>query len=167
MIREAKKILEKDKSFSSKDKTKFNDLLVIFKYTSKAAFEGLSQKNEKIMTEIFTEIWPLITYFLKIMSSKEETVENIIQLIKVFMRGLNKNFIKFIPEYIDCIINGYKSITISSTNLSSFNHLKASIISSLMPSGTIQMTSRSCPNCPGAILSTAATCQPSTVSSRA
>ena len=113
-LREAKKILEKDKSFSSKDKTKFNDLLVIFKYTSKAAFEGLSQKNEKIMTEIFTEIWPLITYFLKIMSSKEETVENIIQLIKVFMRGLNKNFIKFIPEYIDCIINGYKSIPISS-----------------------------------------------------
>lgn len=113
-LQEAKKILEKDNSLSSKDKNKFNDLLIILKYTSKSAFEGLSQNNEKIMNDIFNEIWPLLTFFLNKMSSKEEIVENIIQLIKIFMRGLNNNFIKFVPEYIDLMIKGYKSVPISS-----------------------------------------------------
>ena len=113
-LQEAKKILEKDNSLSSKDKNKFNDLLIILKYTSKSAFEGLSPNNEKIMNDIFNEIWPLLTFFLNKMSSKEEIVENIIQLIKIFMRGLNNNFIKFVPEYIDLMIKGYKSVPISS-----------------------------------------------------
>jgi hypothetical protein len=30
------------------------------------------------------------------------------------MRGLNDNFIKFVPEYVNCIINGYKLSPISS-----------------------------------------------------
>ena len=113
-LQEAKKILDKDNSFSSKDNSKFNDLLVILKYTSKAAFEGLSKKNEKIMCEIFSEIWPLFIYFLKKMPSNEKIVENIIQLIKVFMRGLSTDFIKYIPEYADCMIEGYKSLPICS-----------------------------------------------------
>ena len=48
------------------------------------------------------------------MSTKSETVENVIQLIKIYMRGLNNNFVRFIPEYVESIINGYKLMPISS-----------------------------------------------------
>ena len=113
-LQEAKKLIDSNKSLHGKDKQKFNDLLIILKLTSKAAFDGLSNKNKNIMYEIFCEIWPLLIFFLNKMSTKSDTVENIIQLIKIYMRGLGNNFIKFIPEYIDCIIKGYKSIPISS-----------------------------------------------------
>ena len=48
------------------------------------------------------------------MSTDSDIVENIIQFIKIYMRGLNDDFIKFIPEYVNCIINGYKLSPISS-----------------------------------------------------
>jgi hypothetical protein len=48
------------------------------------------------------------------MSTNSDLVEDIIQFIKIYMRGLNDNFIKFIPEYVNCIINGYKLSPISS-----------------------------------------------------
>ena len=113
-LQEAKKLIDNNKSLHGKDKNKFNELLIILKLTSKAAFEGLSNKNKNIMYEIFWEIWPLLIFFLNKMYSKSDTVENIIQLIKIYMRGLGNNFIKFIPEYVDCIIKGYKSTPISS-----------------------------------------------------
>ena len=113
-LQEAKKLIDNNTSLHGKDKNKFNDLLIILKLTSKAAFDGLSNKNKNIMYDIFCEIWPLLIFFLNKMYSKSDTVENIIQLIKIYMRGLENNFIKFIPEYVDCIIKGYKSIPISS-----------------------------------------------------
>ena len=113
-LQEAKNLMEKNISFSRDDKDKFKGLLIIFKYISKAAFDGLDKNNKNIMYEIFTEIWPLLTFILNKNSNKEETVENIIQLIKIYMRGLEDNFIKFIPEYVKCIVNGYKLIPISS-----------------------------------------------------
>ena len=113
-LQEAKKLIDNNKSLHGKDKNKFNELLIILKLTSKAAFEGLSNKNKNIMYDIFCEIWPLLIFFLNKMYSKSDTVENIIQLIKIYMRGLGNNFIKFIPEYVDCIIKGYKSTPISS-----------------------------------------------------
>ena len=113
-LQEAKKVIDNNQSLHGKDKNKFNDLLIILKLISKAAFKGLSNKNKNIMYEIFCEIWPLLIFFLNKMSTKSDTVENIIQLIKIYMRGFGNNFIKFIPEYVDCIIKGYKSIPISS-----------------------------------------------------
>jgi hypothetical protein len=113
-LQEAKNLMEKNISFSRDDKDKFKGLLIIFKYISKAAFDGLDKNNKNIMYEIFTEIWPLLTFILNKNSNKEEIVENIIQLIKIYMRGLEDNFIKFIPEYVKCIVNGYKLIPISS-----------------------------------------------------
>ena len=113
-LQKAKELIEINKSLPNKDKDKFNDLLIVFKYASKSAFDGLSTKNKNIMYEIFSEIWPIIIFILNKMSTKSEIVENIIQLIKIYMRGLDNNFIKFIPDYLESIINGYKLIPISS-----------------------------------------------------
>ena len=66
------------------------------------------------MFEILSELYPIIIYILQKISTDKDIVENSIQLIKVYMRGLVDNFIKFIPEYVNCIINGYKLSPISS-----------------------------------------------------
>ena len=113
-LQEAKKMIENNNSLSKKDEQNLNILLIILKYTSKSAFDGMSKKNQNIMYEIFCELWPLVIFILNKMSTKSETVENIIQLIKIYMRGLGDKFVKFIPEYAENIINGYKLIPISS-----------------------------------------------------
>ena len=66
------------------------------------------------MYEILQELYPIINYILQKLSTDKDIVENCIQLIKVYMRGLVNDFIKFIPEYVKCIINGYKISPISS-----------------------------------------------------
>jgi hypothetical protein len=113
-LKEAKQLLEKNNNISDKDNKNLNILLVILKFTSKAALDGLSEKNKNIMNEIFNEIWPLIVFILNKMSTNSGTVENVIQLIKIYMRGLNNSFFSFIPEYVESIINGYKLMPISS-----------------------------------------------------
>lgn len=113
-LKEAKQLLEKSNIISDKDNKNLNILLVILKFTSKSAFDGLSEKNKNIMNEIFNEIWPLTIFILNKMSTKSETVENVIQLVKIYMRGLNNNFVRFIPEYVESVINGYKIMPISS-----------------------------------------------------
>ena len=110
----AKELIEKGNTLSDKDKEKFNNLLIIFKYGSQSAFESLSKSNKNIMYEIFSEIWPIINYIWNQMLTKSDIVENIIQLIKIYMRGLDNNFIKFIPEYLEIILKGYKLVPISS-----------------------------------------------------
>jgi hypothetical protein len=113
-LQEAKKLVEKNNSLSPEDNSRLNQLLIILKSISKAAFEGLNDNNKKIMYEILVEIWPSIIFVLNKMSTDSDIVENIIQFIKIYMRGLNDNFIKFLPEYVNCIINGYKLSPISS-----------------------------------------------------
>ena len=113
-LQEAKKLIEKNNSLSPQDNKQLSELLIILKNISKAAFDGLSEGNKKIMYEILVEIWPTIIFILNKMSTNSDTVEDIIQFIKIYMRGLNDNFIKFIPEYVNCIINGYKLSPISS-----------------------------------------------------
>ena len=113
-LQEAKTLLEKNNALSPEDTSKLSELLIILKSISRAAFEGLSEENKVIMYEILTEIWPIIIFILKKMSTNFDLVENIIQFIKVYMRELKYNFIKFIPEYVKCIIDGYKLSPISS-----------------------------------------------------
>ena len=55
-LKEAKQLVEKNNNISDKDNKNLNILLVILKFTSKAAFDGLSEKNKNIMNEIFNEI---------------------------------------------------------------------------------------------------------------
>ena len=43
-----------------------------------------------------------------------DVVENIIQFLKIFIKGLNNNFIQYIPNFIECLIFGYKTKPISS-----------------------------------------------------
>ena len=66
------------------------------------------------MYEIFEEIQATIFYILNKLSTDSDIVENAIQFIKIYMRGLTENFIKYIPEYVNSIINGYKLTPISS-----------------------------------------------------
>ena len=113
-IQQAKKILEQNNIFSPEQNSNVNQLLIILKSISSSAFESLLQSHKKIMYEILIEIYPIIIYILQKLSTDENIVENIIQLIKIYMRGLVDDFIKFIPDYVNCIINGYKLSPISS-----------------------------------------------------
>ena len=113
-LAEAKLLLEKNNSLSPEESNILMKLLIILKTISKAIFEGLSKENINIMHEILNEIWPMIIFILNKMSTNSDIVEDVIQLIKVYMRGLSNNFVKFIPEYVNSIINGYKLYPISS-----------------------------------------------------
>ena len=113
-IQEARQILEKKNTLSPDENDKVNELLLILKSISHSAFESLAESHKVIMFEILSEIYSTITYILKKMYNDKEIVENSIQLIKVYMRGLVDNFLNFIPEYVKCIVDGYKSSPISS-----------------------------------------------------
>ena len=111
---QAKALIEKNNGLSPEDKVNLYHIIIILKGISKAAFEGLNDENTKIMHEILVEIWPCIIYILNKLSTDKDIAENTIQLIKVYMRGLKENFIKFIPDYVKCLINGYNLSPISS-----------------------------------------------------
>ena len=113
-IQNAKGVLEKNNNLTPEQNNEVNQLLIILKSISSSAFESLTESHKKIMDEILQELYPIINYILQKLSKDKDIVENCIQLIKVYMRGLVNNFIKFIPEYVNCIINGYKISPISS-----------------------------------------------------
>ena len=113
-LQQAKKVLEQNNIFSPEQNNNVNQLLIILKSISSSAFDSLLESHKKIMYEILIEVYPIIVYILQKLSTDESIVENIIQLIKVYMRGLVDDFVKFIPEYVKCIINGYKLSPISS-----------------------------------------------------
>ena len=113
-LQQAKKVLEQNNIFSPEQNDIVNHLLIILKAISSSAFESLLESHKKVMYEILIEVYPIIIYILQKLSTDESIVENIIQLIKIYMRGLVDDFIKFIPEYVKCIINGYKLSSISS-----------------------------------------------------
>ena len=113
-IRQAKNVLEKNNSLSPEEYEKINELLIILKSISGSAIDNLLESHKKIMYEILLELYPIIIYILQKLSTNKNIVENSIQLIKVYMRGLVDNFITFLPEYVNCIINGYKLSPISS-----------------------------------------------------
>ena len=114
LIQNAKEILVKKNVLSPEEIDNVNELLIIFKSISSSAFDSLLESHKIIMFEILSELYPIIIYILQKISTDKDIVENSIQLIKVYMRGLVDNFIKFIPEYVNCIINGYKLSPISS-----------------------------------------------------
>lgn len=66
------------------------------------------------MYEIFGEIWVSIIFILNKMSTDSDIAENVIQFIKIYIRGVTENFIKYMPEYVNSVINGYKLTPISS-----------------------------------------------------
>ena len=113
-LQQAKNILEKNNIFSPEENSNVNKILVILKSISSSAFEGLPISYNKIMSEILSELYPTLIYIFKTLSTDSVLVEKIIQLLKIYMRGLVDNFINFIPEYVNCIINGYKLSPISS-----------------------------------------------------
>ena len=113
-IQKAKNILEQNNNLTPEQNDNVNELLIILKSISLPAFESLLESHKSIMNEILIELYPIILYILEKMSNDKSIVENCIQLIKVYMRGLVNDFIKFIPEYVNCLINGYKLFPISS-----------------------------------------------------
>jgi hypothetical protein len=114
-LKDAKKLFESENNKISKENYKsLNSLLIIIKYTSKSIFEGLKGENNNIMFEIFRELWPDVLFIFNKNLTDSDIVENIIQLSKIYIKGLNNNFIQFIPNYLECIINGYKLKPISS-----------------------------------------------------
>ena len=113
-LQQAKSALEKNNNFSSEENENMKKILTIMKSISSSAFEGLNSSNKRIMYEIVLEIYPSLIYILQKQATNSNIVEKIIQLLKVYMRGLVDNYIKFIPDYVNCIINGYKLSPISS-----------------------------------------------------
>ena len=110
----------KDKSLipniqlSSKEMEKLIELLIVLRNITKSSFEGLSKSNFIIMQKIFNEIWPQLKILLNKFSTNNDLVEEIIQLIKYYMRGLNEKFKPFVADYLNCLIEGYKISPISS-----------------------------------------------------
>ena len=113
-LQQAKDALDKNNSFSPEETNNLNKILTILKSISGSAFESLCRSHKKIMYEILLKLYPSLIYILQKLSTNSMIVEKIIQLLKVYMRGLGDNCIKFIPEYVKCIINGYKLSPISS-----------------------------------------------------
>ena len=97
-LKDAKKLFEKENNSISKENYKsLNNLLIIFKYTSKSIFEGLTSENKNFMFEIFRELWPDFAFIFNKNLTNSDIVENIVQLLKIYIKGLNNNFIEFIP----------------------------------------------------------------------
>ena len=116
-FKEAKKLFDGNNNSNNMSKDNYkslNNLLIILKYTSRAIFESLKKENKNIMLEIFVELWPDIFFIFNKISTDSDLVENIIQFIKIYIKGLDINFMQFIPNYLECIINGYKLKPISS-----------------------------------------------------
>ena len=115
---EAKKLYEKNENniniLSKDDYERLNHLLIILKYSSRAAFEGLNDDSKNIMYEIFCELWPKTIIIFENNLKEGDLVENVIQMIKIYIKGLYMNFKQFIPKYIELIINGYRLKPISS-----------------------------------------------------
>ena len=114
-LKDAKKLIENNDSKISKDQyDSLNQLLIILKYTSKSIFEGINESYINIMNEIFKEIYPEIMFIFNKNITDSDIVENIIQFLKIFIKGLTNNFIQYIPNFIECLIFGYKTKPISS-----------------------------------------------------
>ena len=113
-LQQAKTALEKNNIFSPEEEENLNKILTILKTISSSAFESLYKSHKKIMYEVLVELYPSLIYILQKLLTNSIIVEKIIQLIKVYMRGLGDNFIKFIPDYVKCVIEGYKLSPISS-----------------------------------------------------
>ncbi len=114
LIEAKNKSILPNSELSPKEIERLIELLVILKNISRASFEGLSGNNLNIMQKIFNEIWINLKTLLNKFSTNNDLVEEIIQLIKYYMRGLKENFIPFIEEYLYCLIEGYKISPISS-----------------------------------------------------
>lgn len=67
-----------------------------------------------IFTDIFTEIWPLLSDLFKITNHQANIIENMIQIIKFFMRALKTSFLPYINNYIALVIEGYSQVPIPS-----------------------------------------------------
>jgi hypothetical protein len=114
-LKDAKKLFENDNTKISKENyDSLNQLLIILKYTSKSIFEGIDEKFMDIMLEIFKEIYPDIMFVFSKNLTDADIIENIIQFSKIFIKGLNNNFIQYIPNFTECLIIGYKTKPISS-----------------------------------------------------
>ena len=114
-LKDAKKLFENDNTKISKENyDSLNQLLIILKYTSKSIFEGIDEKFMDIMLEIFKEIYPDIMFVFSKNLTDADIIENIVQFSKIFIKGLNNNFIQYIPNFTECLIIGYKTKPISS-----------------------------------------------------
>ena len=114
LIEAKNKSMLQNVQFSSEEMEKLIELLIVLKSISKSAFDGLSKENFIIMEKIFNEIWPHLKILFNKFSTNNDLVEEIIQLIKFYMRGFKDNFKLYIPEYLNCLIEGYKLSPISS-----------------------------------------------------
>ena len=114
LIEAKNKSMSQNVQFSSEEMEKLIELLIVIKTISKSAFDGLSKDNYIIMEKIFNEIWPHLKILFNKFSTNNDLVEEIIQLIKFYMRGFKDNFKSYIPEYLNCLIEGYKLSPISS-----------------------------------------------------
>lgn len=109
----AKKKVEEQGELTGEEVEILIDLFELIKIIVRSAYSTLSHENIVIMTQIFNELWPLITFFFKKFNN-QDLVESMTQVIKHFMRGMNEDFKKYLEEYMNLILEGYKIVPISS-----------------------------------------------------
>ena len=106
--------LERNKDLLPDDINKLGNIIKIIISISKSAFNIISKPNLNIMLEIFKELWNNICYLLITMSSNINIVDNLIELIKIYIQGLEDKFIPFIQQYCTMIITNYNITPLSS-----------------------------------------------------
>ena len=76
--------------------------------------ENLKSTNLQIYIPIFEEMWPLLKFFLTHYKSNSDFVEILTQILKNFMRAIRSEFKKYLQDYMNLILEGYKTDPISS-----------------------------------------------------
>lgn len=100
---------------SAKEVAGFEETIEVVLIIIKSVHVSISSRYvDKVISSIFIDIWALLKYFFEKFFSHEKIIESLCQLMKHFVRGMNVNFIPYIDQYFSIIINGYRSIPISS-----------------------------------------------------
>ena len=103
--------------FSEKDLGQIMNLLTIIKELSQSYLENQQKFCEifqNIIIDIFNEIFPKLKILFNFFLTNSNIIEILVQITKYYMRGLVLNFKKYLNDYLEILINGYKSYPISS-----------------------------------------------------
>lgn len=102
------------KILSNDEQIDFVLCLEVFSNIIKYLHISLQSKHLKpILTNLFSEYWPLLSFLFDKCFRNEEVVENLTQTMKHFIRGMGSDFNQYLQDYLTIIVNGYNRIHIA------------------------------------------------------
>ena len=113
-VTNAQKLIKESGAISPEQQQNLVQILEVLKEITKAAFGGLKAKNVSVMSEIFRELWPKFKTFLEHFGGDGDMAEELIQIIKMYMREMGGGFVEYMEEYCGCILGRYREYPTSS-----------------------------------------------------